>query len=337
MSEVIPRLIGLGCAVPNHIRWNDDPIFHWLLENNPKGKDLFKGYSQRRILADNEDLMTIMVPAAQQAMTDACLKPGEIDMLIGTGSISPYRNPNVLSQLHLALGLPAHCWIMPVGGEFSNYNAAVVFADALIRAERATNVLICVGGNWSRNVDYHTPQAISAADGAGACVIARSSDSRRWTLVDQYTITDSSYYGSMVTDADPFNIIPYRGQINQLWTDPYFKITPIGIEGFETFGVTQPPLAATTLLAQHNLTGADIALISHQASSVLMDAWNKAIKPAQYISTSTFSLFANMAVANIPVTLAWAEQEQSIHKDYLLLLAIGTDMHTNALLLHRNS
>ena len=334
MSKTIPRLVGLGYAVPAHIRWNDDPIFDWLNENMPN-ENLFEGYSQRRILADNEDLMTIMVPAAQQAIAAAGLMAADIDLLLGTGSVSQYRNPNALSELHRALGLPDRTWIIPTGGEFSNYNASLFFADALLRAGRATNVLICVGGNWSRNVDYHTPQAISAADGAGACVMAVSNDVQKWTVVDQCTLTDSSYYGSMITDADPFNIIPYRGQINQLWTAPYFKIMPEGIEGFKTFGVTQPPLAATTLLARHKLTGADITLVSHQASSVLMDAWNKAIQPAQY--SSTLPIFANMTVANLPVTLAWAEQQKPIRKDYLLLLAIGTDFHTNALLLHRGN
>jgi 3-oxoacyl-[acyl-carrier-protein] synthase III len=333
MSKPLPRLVGYGYAVPSHIRLNDDPIFDWLHEHKQPGTNLFEGYHERRILADHEDLMTIMVPAAQQALTQAGLVASDVDILIGTGSVSPYQNPDALSELHQVLGLPARTWVIPVGGEFSNFNNALCFADALIRAKRAKNILVCVGSNWSRNVDYHTPQAISAADGAGAAVVALSSDTRKWTLRDQCTITDSSYYGSMVTKPDPFDIAPHRGQVSRLWTLPYFQINAKGIEGFKTFGVQQTPLTATELLRRHNLTGADSTLISHQASSVLMDMWKKTIQPAQYVSS--LAVLANMTVANIPVTLAWADNNQPICKDNLILLSIGTDMHANALLLQR--
>ena len=44
-------------------------------------------------------------------------------------------------------------------------------SDALIRAGRATYVLIALGDNWTRYVSYHTPQSVSAADGAAALVM----------------------------------------------------------------------------------------------------------------------------------------------------------------------
>ena len=67
-SEPRPRILGTGYCVPKTIRTNDDPIFAWLQANNPPGKNLFAGYEQRRVLAADEDLMTIMVPAAASAL-----------------------------------------------------------------------------------------------------------------------------------------------------------------------------------------------------------------------------------------------------------------------------
>jgi 3-oxoacyl-[acyl-carrier-protein] synthase-3 len=85
------------------------------------------------------------------------------------------------------------------------------------------------------------------------------------------------------------------------------------------------------LLERHRLSGADVTLVSHQASSVLIDAWQAAIRPAQYLQT--LEKFANMTVANVPFSLAYRFGE--IDKDWLVLLAVGVEMHANAVLLRR--
>ncbi len=335
MIESTPRITGLGFSVPAKIRANDDPIFDWIKKNNPDGEQLFKGYELRHILDDQESLIDIMLPAAKDAIKDACIDVSEIDILLGTGSVSEYRNPNVLSLLHKELGLKESVWVIPVDCEFSNFNACILLADSLLKSGNFKNVLICVGGNWSRNVNYRTPQAISAADGAGAAVMSVSTNADKWRLKDKFTITDSQFYGSMFSSGKEYDINPSIDGNNKFWTDTYFQITDEGINGFKTFGVNSPAQAATEILKRNNLQGGGITLISHQASSVLMDHWNDVIKPAQYINT--IKTFANMAPANIPVTMAWSAQNEPVENKYLLLLAIGPDMHTNAMLLNRDS
>ncbi|MEO8795778.1 MAG: 3-oxoacyl-[acyl-carrier-protein] synthase III C-terminal domain-containing protein [Daejeonella sp.] len=335
MIETTPRITGLGFSVPSKIRANDDPIFDWIKKNNPHGEQLFKGYEFRHVLDDEESLIDIMLPAAKSAINDAGINASDIDILLGTGSVSEYRNPNVLSLLHKELGLKESVWVIPVDCEFSNFNASILLADSLLKTGNYKTALICVGGNWSRNVNYHTPQAISAADGAGAAVMSTSTDSTKWKLKDQLTITNTQFYGSMFSSGKEYDISPAIDNNTKFWTDTYFQITEEGINGFKTFGVNSPAEAATAILKRNNLQGSDVALISHQASSVLMDHWNDVIKPAQYINT--IQRFANMAPANIPVTMAWSAQNEPVKTNHLLLLAIGPDMHTNAMLLSRDS
>ncbi|MEO8796229.1 MAG: hypothetical protein ABI390_12230 [Daejeonella sp.] len=335
MTDSKPRITGLGFSVPAKVRNNDDPIFDWIKKNNPNGEQLFKGYELRHVLDDQESLIDIMLPAAKDAIKNSGIDISEIDILLGTGSVTEYRNPNVLSLLHKELGLKESVWVIPVDCEFSNFNASILMADSLLKSGNFKNALICVGGNWSRNVNYHTPQAISAADGAGAAVMSISTDVNKWRLKDQLTITDSQFYGSMFSLGKQYDISPSIEGNDKFWTDTYFQITEEGINGFKTFGVNSPAQAATEILKRNNLIGADITLISHQASSVLMDHWNDVIKPAQYINT--IKTFANMAPANIPVTMAWSAQNEPVKNNHLLLLAIGPDMHTNSMLLSRDS
>jgi 3-oxoacyl-[acyl-carrier-protein] synthase-3 len=331
MSSAIPRIIGVGYDVPANVRKNDDPIFNCLKRTAPPGADLFQGYDERRVLAADENLMTIMRTAALAAIRDAGLEPSDVDLLLGCGSVSPYISPNELCRLHHKIGLHERAWVVPLANDFSNFNAGLLFADAFVRGGRAKYVLIVIAGNWTRFVCYKTSPAVSAGDGAGAAIVGLSTDASQWEVVDQNTITQSEFFGTMYMQGDC--VYTQGNSVCGLWSAPYFHITPEGIKAFTIFGENAPPRAVTVLLRRHGLVGDDVALISHQASKVLMDKWQAAIQPNQYVET--IRTFANMTVATIPVNLAWAKQKQLIIPDQMILLGIGPDMHTNAVLLRR--
>ncbi|GEO05436.1 hypothetical protein AAE02nite_31000 [Adhaeribacter aerolatus] len=335
MIQAIPRIIGTGWAVPEKIRYNNDPIFDWLKKNEPN-QAMFEGYEERHVLEPGEDLIDIMLPAAKMALQKANKEPKDIDILIGLGSISTYIQPNVLSQLHKELGLPASTWVIPIGNDYSNYASCLLMADGLVRANRAKNVLICIGSNWTRNVDYHTPQSVSAGDGAGAAVVGMSSEAGQWYVADYCTVTNSDYYGSMYTDglkldADP----PLQGH-KVVFSPHFFQITDKGLEGFKNFGTKMALSAVTSLLQKNQLTGADIAFMPHQTSQVLIDYWcaNMSPKPTQVLTT--IKKFANLTVAIHAINMAWYEENAEIEKNNLVMLALGPDIHANAMLLKRD-
>ncbi|MEO8627147.1 MAG: 3-oxoacyl-ACP synthase [Betaproteobacteria bacterium] len=275
-----------------------------------------------------------MVPAALNALQAANLQPADIDMLLGYGSVSPYATPNELSHLHQMLHLPASTYVVPLNNEFSNFNAGLLFADALIRAGRARNILVAVGCNWSRHVDYHTPQSVSAGDGAGAAVVGLSSDPTQWQVIDHNSVTMTSYYGSMYMQGKKYPQQPPNDGHEWLWGDPFFQITAEGMQGFAEFGGKIAPTAVTALLARHDIPAAAVTLIAHQASSVLFEMWQTILQPKQMIET--IQNFANMTLANIAVNLAWSAANQPITENNLVLFALAPDLHANALLLQRD-
>src|SRR5215471_748642 len=105
MTDRQARILGVGYAVPPNLRTNDDPIFDWLKAHIPAGSNPFQGYVTRVVLGPGEDLMTIMVPAALNALQDAKCSPSDIDMVLGYASVSPYTTPNQLVRLHQMLHL----------------------------------------------------------------------------------------------------------------------------------------------------------------------------------------------------------------------------------------
>ena len=331
MSSARPRIVGLGYQVPAQIRTNDDPIFDWIKANPPPGADLFKGYDQRRVLVD--DLASIMAPASAKALAAARLDPSAVDLLLGWASFGPNLTPNEVCRLHHELGLPERSWVIPLGNDYTNFNAGLLFADGLLRAGGVRTALVAIGCDWTRHVSYHTPQSVSASDGAASAVMAMSDDPDAWEVIDHQTVTRSKYYGTMFMRGDRVDRDPTPDGPAHLWTDPYFQITAEGMVGFHELGVDTPASVVLAMLGRHGLTGADVTLISHQTSTVLMDAWAAAIKPAQFVNT--IGSFANMTGASIPVTMAWAGENQPVEKSHLVLLGLGPDMHVNALLLRR--
>ena len=338
MPDLQPRILGVGYFVPPNLRYNDDPIFDWIhdyLKKNPNLSNPFQGYNTRVVLGPGEGLMTMMVPAAMNALQVANLQPSDIDMLLGYASVSRWATPNEMSHLHQMLGMPQSTYVVPLNNEFSNFNAGLLFADALIKSGRAKNILVVVGGNWTQRVSYHTLQSVSAADGAAAAVVGLSGDPTLWQVMDQNTVTDTSFFGSMIMQGQKYEQVPPTDGHQALWSEPFFQITDKGMKGFGQFGGLLAPTAVTQLLARHNIAPNTWTLIAHQASTVLFDMWQKQLQPAQMIQT--IANFANMTVANIPVNLAWSVNHQPISQNNLVLFALSPDMHANALLLQRNT
>ncbi len=335
MAALLPRIIGTGWSVPKGIRLNNDPIFNYLRGQYPN-QDLFTGYKVRHVLGTGEDLMTIMVPAAQMALQKAKKKPKDIDLLIGLGSISEFIQPNTLSKLHKELKLPVGTWAIPVGNDYSNFASALWLADSLIRTKQATNILICLGCNWTRNVNYQTLQSISAADGAGAAVVSLSADKSKWHVADHCTVMDTQYYGTMYTEGLPLTANPPIGGYSTVFAPHYFWITPEGKVGFESFGEKISLTAVKKLLKQNKITAADISFMPHQTSASLIEYWctHLSPKPAQVLDT--LKEIANVTVATHALNLAWFEEKGTIEKNKLVMMALGPDMHCNAMLLKRN-
>lgn len=325
-------ITGVGYAVPAGIRTNDDPVFDWLRTHHPAGADLFAGYGERRVLEADESLEDLMVASARAALGDAGSDGGDVDVLLGYGTVSAYVTPNALAAVHRALGLPRRALIVPVNSEFTNFTASVLAADALVTAGRARTALVVCGCNWTRYVDYRTPQAVSVGDGAAAAVVGRTRDASRFRVVDHAAGVRSDEYGGMFMAADAVGPdVPDQEPSAARRSAPYFHITAEGRNGFVEFGEVVPAQVVNELLARAGVPAAAVTLVSHQASAVLMDAWAAAIGPAQYLST--IGTFANMTVANIPVTLA--SEYAGITSDHLVLLGIGTDMQAHAVLLAR--
>jgi 3-oxoacyl-[acyl-carrier-protein] synthase-3 len=305
-------------SVPPHIRRNDDPIFNNIKRTaNARGVaevDLFTGMKERRYLRDNERVETCMVEAAYLALMRANLAPQDIDELYGYMSVPDYFTPNGLYAVHRELQLAERTLVIPLNNEFSTFLLGVIEACNAIAAGRSNHALVVCGTNWTKYMDYTQGHALSVGDGAGAAVISQDAD---FVLVDYMTQTLSEQYGAMTMQTYDT-------------PRPSYKITEdMGIHSFQVSAMHGLPRMVHALLQKYGLTGKDIALITHQASRVLMDHWAESLQPREYLET--LEQFGNLTLATYPVNLAY--HYANITSEYLVLAAVGVGYHQTALLL----
>ncbi|MFK7831275.1 MAG: 3-oxoacyl-ACP synthase III family protein [Congregibacter sp.] len=333
MTDVPIALSGVGYAVGSDRRDNDSPAYKWLRDNvsEEKIKQLFDGYKYRAVLAENETITDLMCEASTMALNAAGLDVEQVDMITGYATVSEYLTPNALSELHQILGARSNCWVLPVQSEYTNYLLGIALARAFIHSGQAQHVLVVAGCNWTRHVDYHEPPAVSVGDAASAAVISRGDGEDQFQWVDAETLSDTRWYGSM--SMKPRQISAEETTVRLgAYTKPVFNLNvKSGIDAFKNFGMSKPPELALSLLERHGVPASKVTLIAHQASSVLMNAWKARIQPAAYLDT--LEEFGNMTLASIGVTLAHRYFE--IETEYLLLLGIGVQQETSAVLLRR--
>lgn len=339
MTEDNIGIIGMAHRVPAAIRTNDDPLFDWIRKNHPDGQKLFTGYDKRHVLAEGETVLDILAPAAHEAMADAGLEIGQIDIIIGCVSPNTYFVPPDLFALARDLKAGERTLTIPLANDFNNFNVGVTLADAMVRAGRARNILVAIGGGWTRAMDYRTPQAVSAADGAAAAVVGMAAPGRLpiWRLIDTEVIAQEQNFGDMFLIGDRRLVPPGPGIGNasdpdpetEDWTGPYYHVTASGLKHFSTFGGQTALLAASRLLQRQDISATDVTLTGHQASQTLVDIWQQTLKPGA--TFFTLAELANMTVANIPVNLSLMRGKVST--PWVVALGLAGDMHAHAMLL----
>lgn len=336
MSEKKLAILGCGYAVPANIRTNDDPIFDYIKQHELPGQDLFKGYYERRVLLPDESIIGLMVRSSSLAMQEADSKADDIINVIGYSTVPKYNTPNGLALVHYELGLPDQCAVIPIQGEFANFQNALIIAHSMassgFKAAEGQYLISC-GCNWTQHLDYHQPSSIAGGDGAGSVVFGYTCDSSKFGVIDYLSETQTQYFGSMDMSPRPIKNC-FQGnppEAVEAFTKPIFELESGGINAFQSFGETQPAELVVRLLKKNGVNSKDITLISHQASSVLLDKWGEIIKPGQYLNT--IKEYGNMTLASVMVTLA--KDYDKIDKDYLVLLGIGLQQQAVAVLLKR--
>ncbi len=317
-------IVGLGHAVPDTIRKNDDPLFRDA--GLPSDEGLFIGFDERRVLAPGERLEDLGVLAARRALADAGAGADEIDGLYGAVSPGEVMLPSGLFAIHEALALGRETKVVPIQSEFTNFVDALVCACDAVAAGRVRRALVVVAAGWSRLVDYADAGAAGIGDGAGAVVVARGA---RWELVDEASETHGAWRGAMTLQMRAARRSPPG--VND-GPRPLFVFEAEAARAFRELGLAVPERLFRKLLERGGLAPAEVALVGHQPSSALLDAWRGLLGVG--VLPSVLRELGNCTLATAAITLSI--HARTLGPRHVVLLGMGLGQNFSAALLRRH-
>ena len=324
-------LSGLGSHVPAKRLTNDD-LSH-LVDTSDEWIRTRSGIRERRIAGPDENPSDLAVPAARQALAQAGLTPAEVDLLI-VGTMTPdlvFPSTACLVQHKLGLrAVPA----FDVAAACSGFLYILEIGSAMVRAGPYRNALIIGAEKMSAVLDWQDrATCVLFGDGAGAAVLTRGAEPGVGVL-GSILHTDGGEARLLLQPGGGSACPPTHASIEE--RKHFLKMN--GKEVFKV-AVREMEQVIRDLLAQHQLTAAQIALVApHQANIRILDALATRLEIPLERFIINIDRYGNTSAASIPLALDEAYAAGRIKPgDYIVLVAFGAGLTWGATLIKWHS
>jgi 3-oxoacyl-[acyl-carrier-protein] synthase III len=294
------RVIGLGHKLPDRVVTNG-PIAErigvdadWIVRRT--------GIRERRYAAPDERTADLALAAARRALTDAGLKPSDIDLVLVATMTPDELTPNTAPLVADALGLKVGAF--DVGSACTGWLSALSMAAGQIETGRAERVLVIGAEVLSRITNFDDKRTASLfGDGAGAVVLSAEGDGAIGPIV---LASDGSMGETIVATHAERQLI---------------------MDGHTTFNMAVKVLVESTHQAceRAGIALDDIDLfIYHQANGRIIKSVAERLElPAERVADYVGET-GNTSAASIPLTLSLLREDGRLRSGQRLLLsAVG--------------
>ncbi|MDD3281349.1 MAG: ketoacyl-ACP synthase III [Bacteroidales bacterium] len=313
------RIIGTGSALPSLIVTND--MLAEFLDTSDEWITSRTGVKTRRIIS-TEYLKDLAIQAAKIALDEAKLKLSDIDFLLCSNLVNSYVTPSLSSIIQGDLGTTCPC--VDFNAACAGFVYALDVSDAMLKTNRAKNILIICAEEPSRIVDWAQRDAsVLFGDGAAAVVVSNGKDDLKAVHLS--------------TTSNPGALF-YRRKLEY---NPFVKkeeeTAPLIMNGQEVFrfAVTGSMSDIRYIFEKTGLTGDDIKyFVCHQANIRIIDAIRQQVNQPEEKFPHNLEYYGNTASASIPILLDELNKQNKLKEgDLLLMTAFGAGITTGACLL----
>jgi 3-oxoacyl-[acyl-carrier-protein] synthase-3 len=321
MWVAMAEFSGFGGYVPEKVMTNED----WaaLVDTSDEWITQRTGIKRRRVAADDETTLTLAANAAEVAIKDAGLIPGDIGEIILATDTPELYTPDTAALLQHRLGcnnIPAY----DLGGSgCAGFVQALDIARARI-AFSPRNVLVVGVELITRLLDW-TDRGTSVLFGDAAGAVVLIPEGGRAHLLDVVSGTDGSQAG-ILTLATGGTRHPFNEA--SLAAGDHKRLVMDGPKVF-TEAVQRMSASVEELLARIGKTTTDVSLvIPHQANLRIIDAIRRRMGLNEEQVFVNIQEYGNTGSATVPFALWEAVESQRINEgDLVVLTAFGAGLH----------
>ncbi len=313
MSTIRSVILGCGAYLPAKIVSNDDIVKlvdtsdEWIFERT--------GIKRRHMASEGEATSDLAFHAATEALRDAKISAGEIDLIIVATTTPDDTFPSVATKIQARLGMTRGA-AFDVQAVCSGFIYGLSVADNFIRVGEAKTVLLIGAETMTRLLDWtDRGTCVLFGDGAGAVVLQAG--------VGHGTIKDRGVHNAKIySDGRQHDLLYVDGGPSTTGTTGHLRM-----HGREVFkhAVTNIASAIEASAAQAGLKPSDVDwFVPHQANQRILDSTAKklGISPDKVITT--IAEHGNTSAASVPLALAAAVKDGRIKRgDLVLMEAMG--------------
>lgn len=291
-------ICGTGACVPERILDNNE--IAGLVETSDQWIRERTGVEQRHI-AREETTVSMAAEAGRQAIEEAGLAPGEIDMIITATATPDQIFPCTACEVQRELGAE-HAVCFDMNAACSGFLFAYQTAQAYISSGICRNILVIGSERLSEIVDWtDRGTCILFGDGAGA-VMLRAEEGE-------------AYLPFACSDGKGGNALTCPGPGGQP------RISMDGRQVFQ-FAVRRVPEAVLEVLKKNRLTTDKIDwFVLHQANRRIVEAAAKRLKAGTEKFPMNLQKYGNTSSASIPILLNQLNRNKCLKKGQKIVLA----------------
>lgn len=281
--------------LPDHLNTSNE----WIIQRT--------GIKQRYIVSQDEKTSDLAVNACGDALSDASVKPTDVDAIL-VGTVTPDLTfPSVATIVQKKLGL-TNAFAFDLSAACSGFLYAMDVADSYIRLGKIKKALVVGAETFSKVVDWNDRSScVLFGDGAGAVVLESSEVS-----------------GKGVQDTVLFS----NGCVDELKTSGGVSSTQssgfVQMNGKEVFrsAIEVMKNAVLKIMDRNNLSHSDIDfIVPHQANLRIISALAESLGFDMKKVIVSVDEHANTSAASIP--LAMAVNKKKIIGKNIILVSMG--------------
>ncbi len=280
------------------------------------------GIKTRHITSDSESTALLATEAAKNALAQANLDAGELDIIIVATVTPEMVFPSTASFVQRALGANK-AWVFDLAAACSGFIYGLSIVQQFIESGRYKNALVIGAETLSKIVDWtDRTSCILFGDGAGAFVLERSDDGRKGLI-----------YSTLHSDGDRWEALHCKAYgsrypASRELEDP--SMIYMQIKGREVYQQAIRRIIETVegALEACDLTLDDVGMmISHQMNARIIESVAKRLELPDEKVFINITEYGNTSAASVPIAFDECARTGRIKRgDIVILVVFGAGL-----------